>query len=220
MPGSRRARGRVPAASPSIKDVLLEERLVGYLDPGAEEYLLKINGAGVATSSSCTGRITIVEGRWHWLRDEARIVYKTHKEIEPEALARVLSRPFGDLWLKVTGPIIHARVPSLECAMKVLEVARSAGFKHSGVLHASPEEGYVIELLSAVQISLPLKLEGRYVVSPAMLGELARMANEALHEGWSRLGRLADSLLSLPCPAPPQPQEHLDRRPDAALGHT
>ena len=203
MPGSRGARAKASVASPSIREVLLEERLVGYLDPGAEEYLLKINGAGVLTSSSCTGRITIVEGRWHWLRDEARVVYKTHKEIGPEVLARVLSRPFDDLWLKVTGPIIHARVPSLECAVKVLEVARSAGFKHSGVLHASPREGYVIELLSAVQITLPLKLDGRFLVSPDALNELAKMANEALHEGWSRLSRLADSLLNITCPTAP-----------------
>ena len=218
MRGSGGAPGRPPAEGLPLRRALLEERLVGYLDPGAEAYLLKMNGAGIVTSSSCTGRITLVEGRWHWLRDEARIVYKSHVEIGPEVLARVMSRPFDYLWLKVTGPIIHAWVPSLECASRVLEAARAAGFKHSGVMHGSPEEGYTIELLSAVQISFPLKLGGAYLVSAGALGELARMANEALREGWSRLGRLADSLSSLSCPfvlTPPSRPLHVHSRSSA-----
>ncbi len=176
---------------------LLEERLVGYLDPGAERYLLQINEGGLRTTSSCTGRITVVEGRWHWLRDGARIVYKAHREVEPSILAMLIARPFDDLWLKVTGPILHVRLPDVECVPHVLEASREAGFKHSGAI--SVKEEVVVELMSAVQISFPLKMRGKVLVDPRSLRDLVEEANEALRDGWARLERLSALLSRLDC---------------------
>ncbi|MCG2881886.1 MAG: hypothetical protein RXN29_01645 [Acidilobus sp.] len=185
------------SGSPDIKHVLLEERLIGYLDPGAEKFLKPINEGGLTTTSSCTGRITIVDGKWHWLRDRSRIVFKTHTEISPVDLAYALAGPYDDLWLKVTGPIVHAKAPSLDCAAKVLQAARDAGFKHSGAISLGEE--VVLELISAVQITVPLKREGVILVNPTSIYVLARTANEALRDGWRRLERLSGLLSQLGC---------------------
>ncbi len=177
--------------------VLLEERLIGYLDPGAESYLVPINEGGLRTTSSCTGRITLVEGRWHWLRGGARIVYKSHREVRLAVIATLIARPFDHLWLKVTGPILHVRLPDIDCVHPVLEASRAAGFKHSGVISVKDE--VVVELMSAVQISSPLKIHGRVVIDPRSLGELVAEANEALRSGWVRLERLSQLLSRLGC---------------------
>ncbi len=174
-----------------VSEVIREERLIGYLDPGAEKYLLKLNNKLMQTTSSCTGRITFVEGRWHWLRDSARIVFKTHAKVTVAEVAAVLSKPFNDLWLKVTGPIIHVKVSNYTTASKLLAIAREAGFKHSGVM--AMQEGYImVELLSAVQLSMPVKIGGTWTITPSSIGLLVDVSNSALEEGWRRLSRLSE----------------------------
>ncbi|MEN2999837.1 MAG: hypothetical protein ABDH61_04605 [Acidilobaceae archaeon] len=169
---------------------LREERLIGYLDPGAESFLELLNRpALVVTTSSCTGRITVVEGEWHWLRENARIVFKTHDPVTREELERAAKRFSERLWVKLTGPILHLRTPSLRCAAKLLSHARSSGFKHSGIISLS-SRGHTVELMSGVQLALPL-LGGD-------LGELAEILNRALLEGRRRLGELTAKVSSDP----------------------
>lgn len=139
---------------------LREERLIGYLDPGAERYLELLNRPHlVVTTSSCIGRVTVIEGEWHWLREDARIVFKTHEPVSAGELERVARRFEGRLWAKLTGPILHLRTPSLRSAAKLLSHARSSGFKHSGIISLS-SRGHTVELMSAVQLAPPPPQEG------------------------------------------------------------
>ena len=188
----RSGRGR-----PDIERVLYEERVIGYLDPGAEAFLRRLNSREkLWTTSSCIGRIAVVEGRFHWERGDARIVFKTHDPLSLEELLRVLSRPFPDLWLKASGPIIHFQAPSLDCALSLLEAARRAGFKHSGVI--SGGEVYTVEVVAPTRIDAPLRIAWRNLHTIDGLSLLVEKANEALMEGRRRLERLAVAVESLP----------------------
>ena len=173
-----------------------EDRLIGYLDPGAERFLEALNKPKLlVTTSSCTGRITVVEGLWHWEREEARVLYKTHDPIDVETLWKHATRPFAaNVWLKVTGPIIHFRTPSLRCASKLLQHARSSGFKHSGLISIDPVEGHTVEVMSGVQLMIPLRRDGVTIIDRSSLEKLAAMANEALLEGRRRLETLSAKL--------------------------
>ena len=180
---------------------IMEDRLIGYLDPHIDPILAAINEIPLlATTSSCIGRITIVEGRRYWLRDNARIVYKTHDPISVDDIERVMRRPFTDLWLVASGPILHLKTPSFRCGLEVIATARNAGFKHSGLISAS--ELYVVELMSSTQIYAPLRSRGKDLVERSSIGLLASLANETVAEGRQRLSRLVESLTSLePCKA-------------------
>ncbi len=182
----------------SLLKGIYEDRIVGYLDPGAERYLEIFNKPTLlATTSSCTGRITLIEGVWHWEREDARVLYKTHDPIEASTIATHISRPFIDnVWLKVTGPIIHFKTLSIRCASKLLDHARASGFKHSGLISVSPVGGYTVEVMSGVQLMVPLKRGGVILIDKGYLESLATMANEALAEGRRRLERLASRLSS------------------------
>ncbi len=169
---------------------IYEERLIGYLDPGAERYLERFNATPRAwTTSSCLGRITVVEARYHWLRRGARVVYKTHDPITPGELEKVMSRGFQDLWLKVTGPIVHFKVETQSCAFSILRAARASGFKHSGIISGGSE--LTVEVMSSASFQAPLRLGGIDLYRGQALGLLADLANETLLEGRSRLDRLA-----------------------------
>ncbi len=187
---------RSGGAKPDIERMLFEERVIGYLDPGAEAFLRSLNARGnLWTTSSCIGRIAVVEGRFHWERGGSRIVYKTHDPLSLEELLRVLARPFPDLWLKASGPIIHFQTPRLECALSLLETARNTGFKHSGII--SGGQVYTIEVAAPTRIDAPLRVGRRDLYTIDGLAVLVEKANEALLEGRRRLERLARSVESL-----------------------
>ncbi len=182
----------------SLLKGIYEDRVIGYLDPGVEKYLEVFNKPTLlATTSSCTGRITIVEGLWHWEREEARILYKTHDPVNVDVVFKHLSRKFlKNVWLKVTGPILHFRTPSLRCASKLLQYARTSGFKHSGLISLNPTGGHTVEVMSGVQLMIPLMREGVVVVSEKSLESIVVMANEALEEGRRRLEKLRSKISS------------------------
>ncbi len=180
---------------------IVEERDVGYLDPGIASILERLNSLpGLATTSSCIGRVALVEGRVHWGRDEdSRILYKTHGEVTVEEIVRVLSRGTPDVWLKATGPIMHVRARSLGCALHLLSLARESGFKHSGIIAHSSEGGSVVELLSAAQMAVPLVVGGSPVFSSTrQLALIAEKANMTVREGRARLARLVDQIAGSP----------------------
>jgi len=179
----------------SLDEILIEERLVGYLDPGAEGVLRVLNSMQpVETTSSCLGRVTVIEGEWPWeRREETRIVLKSHIGLTPERVALIISRPFDNLWLKASGPIIHFRVYTRECAESLLRVAREAGFKHSGAITLTGDPGCcVVEVSSPTEIAVPLKLEGRILLTGRALAEVVLRANKVVDEGRARLARLLD----------------------------
>ncbi len=182
-------------------DSLLEERLVSYLDPGAEEILYKINSLeNVVTTSSCIGRITIVEAEFPWeRREDSRIVLKTHSKVDEFKIALVLSRDLAPLWLKVTGPIIHFRIKNFECASALLNIARRSGFKHSGIISID-ERGpscCTVEINSPTQMIVPLKTKKKVLIRGNDLKVLVLLANEILFEGRKRLRNLVSNIDSI-----------------------
>jgi len=177
---------------------LLEERLVSYLDPGAEEILLKINSLrDVVTTSSCIGRITIIEAKFPWeRREESRIVFKSHYQINEFEVALIISRDLFPLWLKVTGPIVHIRARSLSCASKLLEIARRSGFKHSGIISIDKEgpSCCTLEINSSTQMITPLKTSKSIVARGQDLKAIVKLANEILLKGRRRLELFVNNL--------------------------
>ncbi|AFZ70254.1 hypothetical protein Calag_0488 [Caldisphaera lagunensis DSM 15908] len=177
--------------SKKIEDILRQERIIGYLDPNAENYILALNNENFSTSSSCIGRITIIEGDWPWERDRSRVVYKTHNHLSIYELANVLSRPFDNLWLKITGPIIHLRTEKINCALNILNIARTSGFKHSGIISSS-DNIFTVELMSAVEITQPLKINNTFIFNINSLSNIINKSNKALDEGHRRLEKLTN----------------------------
>ncbi|MEM4035899.1 MAG: hypothetical protein QXU97_04735 [Fervidicoccaceae archaeon] len=174
---------------------IAEDSEVGYLDERVTPLLRKINERpGLYTTSSCSGRVVVIDAPAPWVRGEGGVVFKKHDELEVEELRRLLAtEPAHIYWLNAAGPIIHVMARSLEDARDLLEAARRAGFKHSGIVSVS-KRGFLVELVCSAQMIVPVKSKGKALVYEERLGELVELVNSTLREGWRRLNALLEEL--------------------------
>ena len=174
---------------------LIEDLEIGYLDTDILQVLLEFFARPKAyTTSSCSGRITVMDAEYPWIKEETNIIFKSHEEIGVNELRSVLNRPFRSrLWLRVQGPIYHVYVLDLTEAREVLDIARSAGFKHSGILVVN-DENVILELRTGIELSIPMAdRKGRYINSE-VLENLVELANTILREAKKRNTRLLEEL--------------------------
>ncbi len=174
---------------------LWEDLEIGYLDEDLLDILLEFFKRPESyTTSSCSGRIVVVDSRMPWERKNATIIFKKHSSISLEEITSLLSQPvLYRLWLVATGPIIHVVTLTAREALRILRIAREAGFKHSGVLSVS-RKGYLVELRTGIRLAILLKTSDRIVVDEHGLREAVKAVNEALSEGKKRLQRLLEVL--------------------------
>uniref|UniRef100_A0A7C2VHG4 tRNA(Phe) 7-((3-amino-3-carboxypropyl)-4-demethylwyosine(37)-N(4))-methyltransferase n=1 Tax=Ignisphaera aggregans TaxID=334771 RepID=A0A7C2VHG4_9CREN len=167
----------------------LEDVEIGYADKDIVDFInLVFSKKGVFTTSSCSGRITLVDALYPWLRDEAYVVFKKHEPISVEEISNLLSQnPIHRFWLISSGPILHFVAIDLEKAHKILQIARNSGFKHSGIISVS-NEGIVVEIISGTWTSFLIKDSSKLIVNE--LDDVVKVANEVLIEGKKRLEKL------------------------------
>jgi len=173
-----------------------EDYEIGYLDRDLIPILVVLNrDRNIYTTSSCSGRIVVVDGSVPWTRGDTSVVFKSHIPTTTSDLVFVYERPpRRAYWLIVTGPIIHFSTTSFRIAVEVLKRARSVGFKHSGIMHVSPSRGVFTELVTGVYMTQLLRLRGEYIVAPEYLKSILLVFNKALIEGKLRLQRLYEEL--------------------------
>jgi tRNA wybutosine-synthesizing protein 3 len=175
---------------------IFEDLEIGYLDVELLPLLVLLNrDANLFTTSSCSGRITVMDANYPWERDETAIVFKTHGPTTPSELEFMYKvPPHRRYWLIVSGPIIHIYSRSVKLALKILQLARRVGFKHSGVMNYSSERGAFIELVTGVYATQLIRAREIVLVDQRDLEHLVQTFNQALIEGKRRLNSLYQEL--------------------------
>ena len=171
-----------------------EDIEIGYMDRDIITLIEKFFRLPyVFTKSSCSGRIVAIDAKYPWSRD-GRIIFKVHNPIEASEFKRVLERPITErLWVNVMGPIIHAVTKDFESAMKIIKIAREAGFKHSGILSVN-EEGWVVELTTGVRANLLVKVGENLIIDVSKTDIIVKALNDVLLEGKKRLRALEEKI--------------------------
>ncbi len=172
------------------------DKEIGYLDPGIEVYLAAINNREKSfTTSSCIGRVTIVDADYPWQRKESSVIFKKHNELSKEELENIIRiPPARTYWLNVNGPILHINTLNLNEAVYILEKAREAGFKHSGIMNIS-RNGIMVELISGTQFAIPLRTKDTFIIDTEEgINEIITIVNKTLKEGRERLKKLKQGL--------------------------
>lgn len=174
---------------------LWEDLEIGYLDEDLLDILLEFFKRPESyTTSSCSGRIIVVDSRMPWERRDATIIFKKHTPISPNEIRDLLKQPvLHRLWLVASGPIIHVVTLTAREALRVLRIAHEAGFKHSGIMSVS-KKGYLVELRTGIRLAVLLKTPNGLVIDEQSLNEAVKAVNEALIEGKKRLNRLLEAL--------------------------
>jgi len=169
-----------------------EDLEIGYLDRDLLPLLVLMNGdAEIYTTSSCSGRIVVMDAEYPWVRDETGVIFKSHIPIVSSELKFIYRyEPFKKIWIIVNGPIIHFYSLSARKAGKILNTARRVGFKHSGVIHVSRDKGIFVELVTGIYLAQLIKTRECEVVSIDDMESLLTVLNNALLEGKNRLQKL------------------------------
>ena len=152
------------------KENLVDKDMIPLLDiiNSYEEYY---------TSSSCYGRIVLLELPEIGDKRNAKFLGKWHRKIKKnEILNSIKKSSKGQLWFLVQSPILHIFSKDIISADKLVKIAISCGFKNSGF--RSIKKNIVVELTSTERIDAPLGLDGNLYFKDNYLDFLLYLANK------------------------------------------
>ena len=145
------------------------------------------------TSSSCAGRIVLLELPSIGDKKNAEFLGKWHKNIKPsEMISASTNAKIGQLWLLAQSPIIHITAKTNFDAELMLKTAISSGFKNSGL--KSLGRKIVIEICSTERLDAPVGKNGKLFCNEEYLHLLVEIANDVIDRSNLKLNRLKNEL--------------------------
>ena len=176
------------------------ERLYKEFEEGRVDYDLMdllnlINNLGdYYTTSSCSGRIQVIEARMPGDKYSIRVLGKWHWTISLEDLLEALKKGEKNVWLMAQPPILHVAARSFEDALKIMSLARKSGFKHSGVQVFKPDRVHV-EIMASEEMTVTLIWKGVWIVNRRELSLLVEISNELLKRAKEKLQRFKRAIV-------------------------
>ena len=162
----------------------------GKVDEDIIDLLLLINSIkGIYTTSSCSGRIGIIEEPALGAKPLSRWLIKVHREMTfPEAKKALEKAKEGLIFLKSQPPIFHVVAEDLERAKKLHELGLASGFKYTTFKVISSR--YLVEINATEYLTAPLGRDGKIMVSDDYLRIALEIGNSMLRRSKGRLPRL------------------------------
>ena len=145
------------------------------------------------TSSSCAGRIVLIELPQIGDKIRAKFLGKWHRKIELREINTAAKKAdTGLIWLLAQSPILHIGVDTRKAADNLLKTAISCGFKNSGA--KSIGRKIIIEICSTERLDAPLGKDGRFYCSEEHLNILVNIANEMIDRSNLKLNKFGKKL--------------------------
>ena len=173
----------------------LEKALVaGEVDKGILPILNIINQSeNYYTSSSCFGRIVVLEIPDIGDKKNAEFLGRWHKPIElDELIGSLKNAKKGQLWLLSQSPVIHVIAKSPEAADSLLKTAISCGFKHSGMKSFGKKN--VVEVCSTERLDAPIGLDKKLFCNDEHMQLLVNISNEIIKKSTQKLKKFEEKL--------------------------
>jgi tRNA wybutosine-synthesizing protein 3 len=148
---------------------------------------------GFYTSSSCAGRIVLLQIPQIGDKRGARFLGVWHRTIEIDELRTAsIKATTGFLWLLAQAPILHIGAETLQLADMMVKTAISCGFKNSAV--KSLGKKIIIEICSTERLDAPIGRDGCLFCDENHLSLLVEISNEVIGRSQEKLGRLTKKL--------------------------
>jgi len=169
----------------------LDEKKV---DKGISPILNIINKSeNYYTSSSCFGRIVLLEIPEIGNKKEAEFLGKWHRKIRVnELLSSLKNAKKGQLWILTQSPIIHIGAKTNIAAEKILKTAISCGFKNSGI--KSIGKKIIVEICSTERLDSPIGVDGVILCKKEHLSLLTDISNNIIEKSTLKLYKLKEKL--------------------------
>ncbi len=174
---------------------LAEARREGKTDDDISDLVDLINAnEDLYTTSSCAGRIAVLQTPREHDKLKSKWLGKWHREITLQDLQEALKKHDRYVaYLQSECPILHIVARTLESAEKILFAAQQSGFKRSGIQAVNPER-VLVEVCSTEMLEVPLAEGGKRLVDDIYLDYLVNIANIKFNSGRKKLARLQDRL--------------------------
>jgi tRNA wybutosine-synthesizing protein 3 len=145
------------------------------------------------TTSSCAGRIQLLELPQIGDKKNAKILGKWHITITPTILTTAItSASKGMIWMLAQSPIIHITTTSYQEADNLLKKAIQAGFKNSGI---KPQGKHIhLELCSTERLDAPIGADGALFGSSDYIKLLVKISNDIIIKSINKIDQLLISL--------------------------
>lgn len=145
------------------------------------------------TSSSCAGRIILLQLPKEENKKDASFHRKWHRKVkEKELWEGINSKTIGEIWFKLDPFILHIGTNNLENAKKILEIMKKNGLKRGGIMVAKPGK-FMIELIGTQAMALPIKNKEKTIVDKKTMKHLLQKANKKLEKNYTLLKKLEKS---------------------------
>lgn len=164
------------------------------VDSGILSILNLINKSGdYYTSSSCFGRIVLLEIPRIGDKKQARFLGKWHGTISTnEIFSAAKDAKTGQIWLLSQSAIIHIVAKTSDAADWILKTAIRNGFKNSGL--KSFGKKFVIEVCSTERLDAPIGKDGDIYCSKNHLDLLINISNEIIIKSTNKLHKFEETL--------------------------
>ncbi len=145
------------------------------------------------TSSSCAGRIVLLEIPAIGDKKQAKFLGKWHRTIMIDELFKSSkTADKGFLWLLAQSPILHVGTLDLNAAEKLVKLAILSGFKNSSI--RSIGKTIVIELCSTERLDAPIGKDSILFCESTYLQLLVDVSNSVMEKSKMKLERLEKNL--------------------------
>lgn len=164
------------------------------VDEDIRTLLSLINGSeDYYTSSSCAGRIVLLEIPSIGDKKEAVFLGKWHREIDSsELISAAKKSKKGMIWLLAQAPILHLGVKTTSAADELLKTAISCGFKDSGL--KSLGKKIVVEVCSTERLDAPIGKDGVLFCNDDHLKLMVNISNEVIRKSSVKLKKFEEKL--------------------------
>ena len=183
------------------KERALTKLKVASADKKVDEKILPIleilNGIeGVYTSSSCAGRIVLLQIPRLGDKRGAVFLGVWHRSIVSEEItSAAVKATQGILWLLAQAPILHIGVETTDLATILIKTAVLSGFKNSSMKSSGKKT--VVELSSTERLDAPIGRNGCLYCEGDYLHLLTEIANEVIERSQQKLIRLERNLRNI-----------------------
>lgn len=150
---------------------------------------------GIVTTSSCSGRIVLLETDIMERKRESAFYRKWHRPVTTDEVWEALLSYSGDvLWFKVDPFILHVAFADVSTALDVIRLARASGFKIAGIQACDVSKVHV-EIRGIDTMALPV-YRGRLLVDRPYVREIVAFANRKMVRNARRTALFFSHLLS------------------------
>lgn len=149
------------------------------------------------TTSSCAGRIDLLRVPDSGRKDQAEWLFVSHSEVKFEELQLGLMRIKNEnikeqVWFRQEAPIFHIATRTIKDAQNIVDAAKFAGFKRSGIM--ATNKRIMVELTSTEFMDTIISRDGEILVSDEYIKILVEEANKKLKRARGKAEKLFELL--------------------------